>query len=104
MIKQKFNISEKAVMNQKGDSQKSIEEAAKQVEQSDRDKEVRRTPEEVRIREEVAARRTKLIKRGVPKEQAREARADHLLKSSRNERVEIHRRQRTMESGTSTTL
>ena len=68
--------------NQKEDLaiQKNIEEAAKKAahtEKTDRDKEVRRTPEEVRMREEAAARCTKIIKR---RKQERKARADHLVK------------------------
>ena len=65
-------------------TQESIEEAAKQVThttKSERD-EVRRTPEKVRIREEAAARCTKVIKRRVFRKQARNAKADHLVKCS----------------------
>ena len=46
----------------------------------DRDKTMKETPENVRIREEAAARCTKVIKRRVLKKQARKARADLLVK------------------------
>ena len=49
---------------------------------SDRVKEVRRTPQEVRIREEAAARCTKMTNRRVLKKQARKARTNHLVKCS----------------------
>ena len=47
-----------------------------------REKAVQETPENVRVREEAAARCTKVIKRRVLKNQARKARADHLVKYS----------------------
>ena len=52
------------------------------TEQKNRDKAVKETPQNVRIREEAAARCTKVIKRRVLKKQARKARADHLVKCS----------------------
>ena len=85
----------------------------------DRDKEVMRTPGEVRMREEAAARCTKLINKRVLRKQARKAEADHLMKCSmmpgknRMKRKpldgvvcqwQIHGRQRRMASRTSTTL
>ena len=42
-------------------------------------KEVRQTPEEVKIREVTAARCTKVIKIMVLRKQARKARADHVV-------------------------
>ena len=85
---------QKAVMSRKdekhkenlGTIQKDIEEAAGKSglehKKSDRDKAVKETPENVRIREEAAARCTKVITRRVLKKQARKTRSDHLVKCS----------------------
>ena len=54
---------------------------------NDRDKALKQTPDNVRIREEAAARCTKVIKRRVLKKQARKARADHLVVCSLNGKV-----------------
>ena len=77
----------------------------------DREKAVYQTPESVRIREEAAARCTKVVERRVLKKQARKARADHLVKlyydarTEDNEKTavvlvvcqrEVHGRQRRM--------
>ena len=62
---------------------KSIEEAAGKMAHTtkiDRDKAVKQTLGNARIREEAAARCTKVIKRRVFKKQARKARADQLVK------------------------
>ena len=47
-----------------------------------KEKNIQSTPENVRLREEAAARSTKKIKRKVLKKQARKARAEHMLKCS----------------------
>ena len=47
-----------------------------------RDKAVKQTPENVRVRDEEAARCTDVIKTRVLRKQARKARADHLVKCS----------------------
>ena len=78
---------------------------------------MRKTPEKERIREEAAARLTKAVKRRVLRKQAREAKADHevsydVWKKDFEMRaldgvacqLQIHGRQRRMESRTSTTL
>ena len=78
-------------MNRKGEDQKedletiqkSILEAATKVAhttKSDREKEVRRTPEKVKEREGAAARCTQAIKKKVLRNQAMKARADHAVK------------------------
>ena len=65
---------------------KSIAQAAGKVAHTtniDRDKAVKHTPRNVRMREEAVAGCTKVIKRKVlKKKQARKARADHLVKCS----------------------
>ena len=65
------------------DIQKTIEDAAGKVAhhtEAEREKMIQNTPENVRLREEAAARCTKKIERRVFKQQARKARAEHLVK------------------------
>ena len=82
---------QKAVMDKKrrqarknlGTIQKDIEEASDKVAHStknDRDKNMKETPESVRIREDAAARCTQVSTRNVLKKQARKTKADHLVK------------------------
>ena len=64
---------------------RSIEEAAGRVvhtTKSDRQKDVRETPEEVTVKECAPARSARPIERKVLRKQARKARADHALKCS----------------------
>ena len=65
--------------------QKNIETAAKKIRHrtnAQKEKEKRSTPENVRLREEAAARCTTKIKRRVLRRQARKARAEHLVRCS----------------------
>ena len=66
-----------------GTTQKKIEEAAHSTE-NDRDKTMEQTPENmrVRVREEAAAKCTRVIERRVLQKKARKARADHPVKCS----------------------
>ena len=75
-------MTKKTDQQEELETTKSIEEAAKEVAHTtkfDTDKEVRQTPEEVKIREGTAARCTKVIKIMVLRKQARKARADHVV-------------------------
>ena len=63
--------------------QKTIEFALGNVAhctKAERESSLQRTPDDVRMREEAAARCTKVIKREVLKKQVRKARAQHLVK------------------------
>ena len=65
--------------------QKNIENAAKKIRHRTnalKEKEIMCTPENVRLREEAAARCTTKIKRRVVRRQARKARAEHLVRCS----------------------
>ena len=65
--------------------QKNTESAAGKVVQrtkAQREKEIMSTPDNVRLREEAAARSTEKIKRRVLRKQARKAGAEHLVKCS----------------------
>ena len=65
--------------------QKNTENAAKKVvhrTKEEREKEIMSTPENVRVREEAAARCTAKLKRRILWKQARKARAEHLVKCS----------------------
>ena len=64
-------------------AQKNIENAAKNIQHrtnAQKEKELLRTPENVRLREEAAARCTAKIKWRVLRRQARKARAEHLIR------------------------
>ena len=66
-------------------AQKNIENAAKKIQHrtnAQKEKELMRTPENVRLREEAAARFTAQMKRKVLRRQARKARAEHLVRCS----------------------
>ena len=66
-----------------GDDSRGIEEGAKRIAhttQSDRQKEVRKTPEEDTVREAAAARSSRPTEGKVLTEQARKARAEHAVK------------------------
>ena len=68
--------------------QKAIEAAAGEVPhctEAEGEKNTQGTPENVRSREEAAARCTKVMKRRVLKKQARSARDEHLVKCCRKE-------------------
>ena len=65
--------------------QKNTENAARKVvhrTKAQREKEIMSTPENVRLREEAAARSTAKIKRRILRKQARKARAEHLVQCS----------------------
>ena len=65
--------------------QKNIESAAKKIQHltnAQKEKEMMRTPENMRLREEAAARCTAKIKRRVLRRQTRKARAEHLVRCS----------------------
>ena len=87
--------------------QKDMEEAAGKVACStkyDSDNAMKETPQKARIREEAAARCTKVIKKGVLKKQARKARADHPVNCSSTpgrSTIEESRCQSCVSTGTS---
>ena len=80
------------VMKREGDKEEDLstaqersENAAKKIQhrtKAQKEKELVRTPENVRLRKEAAARCTAKIKRIVLRRQARKARAEHLVRCS----------------------
>ena len=86
-----INAFYKEVMKNEGNkeenliTQKNIENAAKKIQhrtKAQKEKEMKRTPESVRLREEAAARCTAKMKRRVLRKQARKARAGHFVRCS----------------------
>ena len=85
LFKREAMKNERDIQDDLSTAQKNIETAAKKIQHrtnAQKEKEMMKTPENVRLREGAVARCTAEIKRSVLRRQARKARAEHLVKCS----------------------